>query len=124
MYCSFISFFFDTIDAWSDHFKNECSKYNLNRNLWTFFQHLYINFITLAPDLIVQCDGIEFILRPRGHVSQGLSRGLSVLEDVLDGGLQVEGLDQRRLVQSQSVSHAPDLFGNEELSKSSSLMTS
>ncbi len=56
-------------------------------------------------------DCVQFILRPRRHVRQGLSGGLRVLEDVLDGGLQVEGLDQSGLVQGQRVADATNLQG-------------
>lgn len=47
----------------------------------------------------MQRDRIQLVLRPRRHIRQGLSRVLSVLQDVLDGSLQVESLDQGRLVQ-------------------------
>ena len=40
-----------------------------------------------------------------------MGRGLlTVLELVLDGGLQVEGLDQRRLVERQGVTHTPHVY--------------
>ena len=57
----------------------------------------------------MKSDGVQLILRPRRHVREGLPRGLCVLEDVLDGRLQVERLDQGGLVQGQRVANASNL---------------
>ena len=59
--------------------------------------------------LVVKSDRVQFVLRPRWHVRQGLSGVLVVLEDVLDGRAKVEGLDQGRLVQGQGVADTSNL---------------
>ena len=62
--------------------------------------------VELAERLVVQRDRVELLLGPRRHVRERLLRRVEVLHRVLDGGLEVERLDERGLAQHLRVAHA------------------
>mmetsp|Transcript_118045 Transcript_118045/g.376383 ORF Transcript_118045/g.376383 Transcript_118045/m.376383 type:complete len:429 (-) Transcript_118045:3-1289(-) len=59
--------------------------------------------------LVVQGDGIQLAFVSWRHVVQGVPCRLRVRHDVLDGGLEVEGLDEGRFPEHRSVAHTPGL---------------
>jgi len=59
---------------------------------------------------VVQRHRVELLLASGRHVAERLSGGVVVLHLELDGGLEVERLDERRLLEHGGVAHGAHLL--------------